>query len=81
MLNIFFKNIIIYCGDNDTFDFKAHELAYYMWDLLEKWGDCLNSQHRSDGAKIMQILKNCNIPVVSPGKGEECKTHLTEVRA
>ncbi|XP_078313286.1 lysosomal-trafficking regulator-like isoform X5 [Crassostrea virginica] len=56
----------------------AHELAYYMWDLLEKWGDCLNSQHRSDGAKIMQILKNCNIPVVSPGKGEECKTHLTE---
>ncbi|XP_056022508.1 lysosomal-trafficking regulator-like isoform X3 [Ostrea edulis] len=56
----------------------AHELAYYMWDLLQNWGDSLNSQHRTDGAKIMQMLKNCGIPVVSPGKGEECKSHLEE---
>lgn len=59
---------------------QAHELAYYMWDLLERWGDCLNSQHRADGAKIMQTLKNCSIPVVSPGKSRDCQTHLTEVR-
>lgn len=63
-----------------TFVVQAHELAYYMWDLLERWGDCLNSQHRADGAKIMQTLKNCNIPVVSPGKSRDCQTHLTEVR-
>ncbi|XP_061172369.1 lysosomal-trafficking regulator-like isoform X2 [Saccostrea echinata] len=56
----------------------AHELGYYMWDLLENWGDSLNSQHRSDGSRILQILKNCDIPVVSPGKGEECQSFLTE---
>lgn len=63
-----------------TLVLQAHELAYYMWDLLERWGDCLNSQHRADGAKIMQTLKNCDIPVVSPGKSGESQTHLTEVR-
>lgn len=63
-----------------TLVLQAHELAYYMWDLLERWEDCLNSQHRADGAKIMQTLKNCDIPVVSPGKSGESQTHLTEVR-
>ncbi|OWF37617.1 Lysosomal-trafficking regulator [Mizuhopecten yessoensis] len=42
------------------------EMAYYMFDLLTTWDDCLNTQQREDAFKILNIIKNVGIAIVSP---------------